>query len=342
MNKALTESPVRETFPPFSPENTPLETVRFLIHGVPRNVRLKLESKTAAGSSKQRTAAFLIADLDHRGLLRPDSIIVESTSGNLGVAMAMICKQRGLQFIAVVDSKASAENLEKLRSYGATLELVTEPDPFGGYLPARLRRVQQLIASSSRSVWTDQYSNPANPLAHYRGTGPEILAQSRGAVQAVFVPVSTGGTLAGVGRYFREMSPATVIVGVDAAGSVVLGGPPGTRKLTGIGSSRRSAFPLAGAYDEPAIVRDADAFLYCRALHDRTGYKVGGSSGAALYACASFLERHSTITDVACVCPDGGENYASTVYNDAWLARNGFELVLRQADLPRMGLPGDF
>lgn len=313
---------------------TPLVSIRVLVAGLPRRVRLKLEGCNPGGSAKYRTARSLVADLDRRGLLRADSIVIESTSGNVGVALAQICLTRGVGFLAVVDPKATPENVKKMQALGAEIELVSVPDEVGGFLMSRLQRVQELRRRSPRYVWTNQYSNWANPMVHYLETGAEILEQCDAPPEAVFVPVSTGGTLAGIGRYFRENSPRTLIVGVDAQGSVVFGGTPGVRKLTGIGASRRSDFLSPNHYDDHLLVSDQQAFSFCRALAASTGYALGGSSGAAVAACVRFLETRPHLSDAVCLSPDGGENYASTIYDDDWLRRAG--LAAQVGDCPPM------
>lgn len=315
---------------------TPLVSIRVTIAGAPRRVRLKLEGCNPAGSAKYRTARALVADLDRRGLLRPDSVVLESTSGNLGVALAQICRARGVGFLAIVDPKATQENLEKMKELGAEIETVREPDEVGGFLMSRLTRVQELRRLSPRYVWTNQYSNWANPAVHYVETGAEILEQCGAPPDAVFVPVSTGGTLAGIGRCFRENSRSTLVVGVDAVGSVIFGGPPGVRKLTGIGASRRSDFLSPNHYDAHVLVSDAEAFLFCRELWARTGHKLGGSSGAAVAACVRFLRERPRLRDAVCVCPDGGENYESTIYDDAWLRHAG--VVCDASEFPEVGV----
>jgi cysteine synthase A len=148
-------------------------------------------------------------------------------------------------------------------------------------------------------------------------------------VDAVFVAISTGGTLAGIGRYFRESSPDTRIIAVDARGSVALGGCPGVRKLTGMGSSRRSEFLAPGLYDELIYVGDHEAFAFCRAVDAATGIKVGGSSGACLAACARFLQSHGKAERAVCICADRGEYYASSIFSNAWLAQNELEIGRR-------------
>ena len=157
--------------------NTPLQSIYLIINKTARQVYLKLEGKNPAGSVKDRTAYALIQDLEERGVLNDKSIVVESTSGNLGVALAYICRAKGLNFLAVVDPKATQENLARMRTFGARIEMVHECDSSGGYLLARLERVKELCRSSERYVWTDQYSNPANPYAHYSATAPEIYRQ---------------------------------------------------------------------------------------------------------------------------------------------------------------------
>lgn len=306
--------------------NTPLEAVSFVIQGAVHRVHLKLEGCNPTGSMKDRTGYALMRQLADQGRLRPDSVIVESTSGNLGVALASICQANHYRFIAVVDPKTTGENLQRLRAFGTHIDMVQQPDETGGYLLSRLARISALCQEHPAYLWTNQYANPANPDIHYRSTGPEIYHQMSGRVDAVFVPVSTGGTLAGIGRYFREVSPATHIIGVDAYGSVVFGERPAPRKLTGIGSSRTSCFISRDVYDTHILVRDEEAFAFCRALAAMTGLKVGGSSGAALAACGRYLQEHPNLERVVCVCADNGENYASSIFSDDWLARQGLSL----------------
>lgn len=307
------------------PGNTPTMRIALDIGGKERTVHLKLEGANPCGSIKDRTAASLVADLERRGVLGPGSILIESTSGNLGVALAWIARRRGYRFVAVIDPKTTPENLARLRALGVQIERVETPDETGCYLRSRLARVRDLLVFSDAFVWPDQYSNPAGPSAHERGTGPELLEQLHGNLDAVFVPVSTGGTLAGLARCLRRESPGTRIVAVDAAGSIALGGRPGPRLLTGIGAGRRSSFISTDLYDERAMISDAEAFAFCRALATQTGIRVGGSSGATLAACARVLAISPSLRRVACLCPDRGEMYASTIYDDDWLARNGID-----------------
>lgn len=306
--------------------NTPMVAITVVIQGKARIVFLKLEGCNQGGSSKDRTARFLIDDAEAKRRLRSSSIVVESTSGNLGVALSLICRDRRYPFVAVVDPKVTPEKIRKMHLLEARIELVDKSDEAGNYLAARIDRVRELCRSSERYVWLDQYSSPANPLAHYMTTGPEIQAQMKGNTDALFIAVSTGGTLAGIGRYFREVSPRTVIVAVDAVGSVALGGRSGSRLLTGIGSARRSSFVDESHYDLTYLVTDAEAFLYCRSLFSKTSIKVGGSSGAVLAACVAHLTTHPDVNRAVCLCPDDGNSYDTTLFSDAWLREKGVVL----------------
>lgn len=312
--------------------NTSLKSIYLNVDGVVRRVHLKLEGENPAGSVKDRTAIALIRQLEAQQRIKRDSIIIESTSGNLGVALAMICRARGYQFLSVVDPKASRENVARMQALGADIEQVFEADASYGYLLARLDRVRQLCRKSENYIWTDQYSNTANPRIHYSFTAPELYRQMNGRIDALFIAVSTGGTLAGIGRFLREKSPSTRIIGVDAKGSVVFGGVPGPRRLTGIGSAQQSVFITRELYDDYVLVSDEKAFAFCRALYDLTGMSVGGSAGAVLVACVEYLRRHPQLERIACLCADRGENYSSTIFNDDWLKQQGLDVSFDQLE----------
>jgi 2,3-diaminopropionate biosynthesis protein SbnA len=308
---------------------TPLQRIRLHLAGKHRDVFLKLEGANPGGSIKDRTALSLLQSLEESGRLTAGGRLIESSSGNLAIGLAMLSRERGYRFTAVVDPKVTAENLQRLRNLGAETLMVETPDYTGGYLLTRLETIREALAEDPGLSWTDQYSNMANPLAHYSGTAPELFRQMEEKVDAVFVAVSTGGTLAGIGRYFREVSPQTRIIAVDARGSAALGGVPGERRLVGIGSSCRARFLEDWLYDELVYVEDCEAFAFCRALDSATGIKVGGSSGACLAASARYLQVNSGLERTVCLCADRGENYASSIFSDAWLAQNGLEISPR-------------
>ncbi|MEZ0109056.1 2,3-diaminopropionate biosynthesis protein SbnA [Catenulispora sp. EB89] len=306
--------------------DTPVRRLEFTVDGGREaELVLKLEGFNPGGSIKDRTALRLFTGLREQGCLKPGDTVVESTSGNLGVALAYLARAFGYRFHAVVDPHITAENLAVLTSLGARVDIVERPDEHGSFLPARLARVRELCAARPHYVWTNQYGSGLNPLAHYATTAPEIDTQCGERLQAVIAAVSTGGTLAGLARYFREHRPDVVVVAVDVIGSSALGGPLGPRRLNGIGSSRPSEFLAAGTYDELVYVSDLEAVTSCHELWNRTGIKVGASSGAAIAGAAHLLARRE-LTQIACICPDDGTKYDTSIYQPAWLAKAGLDI----------------
>jgi N-(2-amino-2-carboxyethyl)-L-glutamate synthase len=308
-------------------QETPIVDIALKIGSRWRKVGLKLESHNPSGSIKYRTAHGLIKTLEASGQLAPGKQLVESTSGNLGVALAFLSQARGYRFTAITDPKADPVMLEKIRSMGAVVISVTEPDEAGGYLLSRLAMIRHLLAEDRALIWPNQYENPANPEIHYRETAPEICRQRPG-LDAIFIAASTGGTLAGVGRYLRSVSSSANVVGVDIQGSRVFGYSGGNRLITGIGSSRPSLFLRASDYDDVVIVRDREAVITCHYLQDNLGIGLGGSAGAVVAACARYLKTHPEITQPVCICADGKANYVNTLYDRFWLAEHGLDAGL--------------
>jgi cysteine synthase len=296
--------------------NTPVATVRVRIGDRRARLHLKLESFNPCGSIKDRTAVTLyesaVQDVD------PAVGLVESTSGNLGVALATIAHAANVPFTAVIDPRTPSVAMQALQRLGARLVIVSEDDGYGGYLINRLRTVQTLIAEQPALCWTNQYENPANPRAHELGTGPE-LARQVPFDSVVLAAVSTGGTLAGLRRFAAAMTGWTVIA-VDVAGSHAVRHVDGRRVLPGIGSSRRASF------DSVAVGRtewaDADeAVSACIWLLESCGIGVGASSGALIASALRLIVR-DRLDDVVCVCPDGARNYLNTVYSETWRRAN--------------------
>lgn len=303
---------------------TPIVDITLRIGSRWRKVGLKLESYNPSGSIKYRTACGLIKALEASGRLVPGTHVVESTSGNLGVALAYLSQVRDYRFTAVTDPKTDPVMLEHIQSMGAAVITVKEPDGDGGYLSSRLAMIGRLLAEDRESIWPNQYENPANPDIHCLETAPEICRQRPG-MDAVFIAASTGGTLAGIGRYLRSAFPSVKVVGVDVRGSSVFGYPSGKRLITGIGSSRLSLFLRPGDYDDVVMVEDREAIITCHSLQDNIGIGLGGSAGAVVSACARYLEAHPEITQPVCICPDGSANYLNSIYNRAWLTEHGLD-----------------
>lgn len=301
---------------------TPLISVTAWLRGRPHQLGLKMESTNQYGSIKDRTARGLLNALESSAALRGGETVVESTSGNLGIALAAMCQERDYRFIAVVDPNTSRDAIALMLEHGAQVEIACESDKHGSYLSARLHRVRELLRRPGH-FWTNQYGNPANPEVHFLQTGPEIWEQTGGACDVVFVPVSTGGTLAGIGRFLRDVNSGTHIHGVDLVGSVVFEEVPGLRRIPGIGSSRKSDFLRPEHYDSYTLISDAELVDHCRALAAGTNLRVGGSSGAALAACTRYLLGHPDCANIVCLCPDDGRKYADEIYagcanNNEW------------------------
>lgn len=303
--------------------STPLWLLRVYRGSQQRRVLVKLESANPTGSAKDRTALGLVRALDHDSPLRPGDVVIESTSGNLGLAMARLLALMDCRFIAVTDLNSPEDTRRALLAAGAEVVVVSEPDGTGGYLLNRLRRVRELLAANPGYRWANQYENPANPDIHEELTGPEILKQAGPDLDAVYVAVSTGGTLAGISRYLRQMAPDVRLTAVDAEGSMATGQRPARRLLSGIGASRPSSFLRPADYDEAVAVGDVQSFAICRLLLEDTGLSLGGSSGSVLCAWLRNAFGPAPAEVPVCLMADGGGNYQNTFYDDTWLVQHG-------------------
>ncbi|WP_170133327.1 pyridoxal-phosphate dependent enzyme [Arthrobacter livingstonensis] len=285
------------------------------------NVELyaKLDLLQLSGSTKERTANGLIEELLGSRRLRTGGMIIESTSGNLGIALARQCVVRGVRFMAVVDENANPVALELMEAYGATVNRVQTPAD-GNKLAARRRRVSDLLAAHPGSVTTNQYGSLANPRAHFDSTMPEIIAGSGGNLDYLFVATSTTGTLLGCQQYIRTHGLNTKIVAVDSVGSVLFGGTAGTRRLPGLGAG---VLPELASSAEPDLVfqiEEIDMVRGCRRLADREGILAGASTGAIVAALGTLLPSLEEGSRVAFMVHDTGVPYLQTVYNDEWVS----------------------
>jgi 2,3-diaminopropionate biosynthesis protein SbnA len=280
----------------------------------------KLELMNPSGSMKDRSAAYIIEGGIADGTITAASHLIESSSGNFGIALAAAARVYGLDFTCVVDPKTTPANLRILHQLGARVELVTDPDENGCYLDARLARVAQLSRPQPGSIWINQYANERAWQAHYHGTAGEILADLDRPLDCLVVPVSTTGTILGLARRLRGVFPRLHVVAVDAAGSVIFGGPPGPRHLPGFGAGRRPELLAPDEIDEVVYVSDRDAVAGCRSLATREGILAGGSSGAAVAAIERLRPRFPEHWQVLTVLPDRGDRYLDQVYDDDWVA----------------------
>ncbi|MFI0166291.1 2,3-diaminopropionate biosynthesis protein SbnA [Streptomyces sp. NPDC017095] len=279
---------------------------------------LKCEGFNFAGSIKLKAANEMVESAERDGTLTPDSILVESSSGNLGVALSMIAASKGHRFLCVTDPRCNLSTKLLMEALGGHVHVVTDQDSNGGFLGTRLEYVRSLCASDDRYVWLSQYTNAGNWRAHYRTTAPEIAAQFP-QLDVLFVGTGTAGTLMGCARYFREWHRPVRIVAVDSMGSVAFGGKPGRRMIPGLGMSMRPPLLDESYVDEVIQVEEADTIRTCHRLA-RRGYLFGGSTGTVVSAATDWLARQDArgLTAVA-IAPDLGERYLDTVYQTNWL-----------------------
>lgn len=299
--------------------NTPLVRLSRVVKGVDFRVFAKLESLNPGGSMKDRPALSIIRHAVETGVIQPDTTVVESSSGNMGIGLAQVCSYYGLRFICVVDPKTTAQNIRLLETYGAEVDLVVEPDAATGeFLQARLNRVLELLRTTARGFWPNQYANTRNPQAHHQ-TMDEIASALGGAVDYLFCATSTCGTMRGCVEYIRQHDMRTKVFAVDACGSVIFGGVKGKRLIPGHGAAVR---PLLFADDlaERCIhVTDLDCVVGCRRLARREAILAGGSSGAVLMALEKVRREIPGGATCALILPDRGERYLDTIYSDEWV-----------------------
>ncbi|MEU6217828.1 2,3-diaminopropionate biosynthesis protein SbnA [Streptomyces sp. NPDC047022] len=283
-----------------------------------RSLYLKCEGFNFAGSVKLKAAIEMVETAERDGLLGPDSILIESSSGNLGVALSMIAASKGYKFICVTDSRCNLSTRLLMEALGSEVHIIADLDANGGFLGARIDYVRALCASDDRYVWLSQYTNPGNWRAHYRKTAPEIARQFP-RLDVLFVGAGTTGTLMGCARYFREWHRPVQIVAVDSVGSVSFGGEPGRRMIPGLGMSMRPPLLDESYVDEVIRVEEADTIRACHRLA-RRGFLFGGSTGTVVSGAMDWLARHETrgLTAVA-IAPDLGERYLDTIYQTNWL-----------------------
>ena len=285
-----------------------------------------MEGFNPCGSVKDRPALNMIVQAEGRGELRPGGVIVESTSGNLGVALAMISASRGYRCIIVVDPRTSHHNVAMMKAFGAEIDMVTKKNPHDGtYQEARIERARFLAESIPGAFMPWQYGNPDNPSSHVHNTASEILTAFWNGPDVVVVPVSTAGQLSGIGRGLRNRNAKSLVCGVDVEGSVVFGGKKSPTAVTGMGLGWVPDNLDARVVDEAYKVSAKLCFGMVRNIASRKGVLLGGASGAAIFVAMSKALQLNSSKTVLAICPDRGEKYLEEFYDDAWLCDRGCE-----------------
>ena len=283
-------------------------------------VHLKIEGLNPAGLIKLKTALAVISDLESRGMIKESTRLIESSSGNLGVALAMVCAAKGYKFACVIDPNTSLPNRKLIQALGAQLILVDQRDENGGFLYSRIRRIEQLVSHNPEYIWLNQYKNPNNPLAHYHATARSI-AEKFGEIDYLFVGAGTTGTLMGCKRYFAEHHPRTKVIAVDAVGSVTFGLPGGPRHIPGLGTSRRPEIYEPSDIHAFISIPEVRTVKVCRWLAQHYGLLFGGSTGTVLAGVQDFAAQIRPDDVVVAISPDMGERYLDTLYSDEWVAQ---------------------
>lgn len=301
--------------------NTPIVRLNRIFEKQDVRVYVKLEMLNPGGSVKDRPAKYIIEQGLRDGTIPTGAHLIESTSGNLGVALAMISRVYDLQLTCVVDPNISKTNLQIMKLYGANIEMVTQKDACGGYLETRIARVKALLQEKENSVWINQYANVRNWQSHYHGEGEELLQQLPERPDYLVMGVSTSGTILGIARRLREVYPDIKVIGVDALGSMLFGNKPGKRFLPGIGASRVPELLAKEEIDDVIYVSDLESCESCLELVKDEGIFAGGSSGSVIAAIQKLIPHIPKGSSIVTLFPDRGDRYMDLVYSAEWRAQ---------------------
>jgi cystathionine beta-synthase len=304
--------------------DTPLVRLHRVTEGIAAPVLAKVEYLNPGGSVKDRIALKMVTAAEQAGLLGPGGTIVEPTSGNTGVGLALIAQRRGYRCVFVCPDKVSEDKQNVLRAYGA--EVVVCPTAVPPEDPRSYYSVSDRLAAETPGGWKpDQYANPANPASHYESTGPELWEQTEGRITHFVAGVGTGGTISGAGRYLKEVSDGRVrVIGADPEGSVYSGGSGRPYLVEGVGEDFWPQTYDRTVCDEVVEVTDRESFEMTRRLAREEGLLVGGSCGMAVVAALRVAAAASPDAVVVVLLPDGGRGYLSKIFDDTWMTRYGF------------------
>ena len=311
--------------------NTPLVRLRQVFKDIDFKLYAKMEMLNPGGSIKDRTAISILEQGIKSGLITKDTVIVESSSGNMGIGLAQVCSFHGLRLICVVDAKTTMQNIHILKAYGAKIDCISQPDPVTGeFLQARINRVEYLLKTVKNSFWPNQYANLHNPRAHHQ-TMREIVAATENELDYLFCAISTCGTMRGCAEFVKANKLRTKIIAVDAVGSVIFGGQKAKRLIPGHGAAITPPLFQNDLAQECIHVKDLDCVIGCRRLARREAILAGGSSGAVISAVQKMIHRIPAGATCAVILPDRGERYLDTIYSNDWVEEH-FGAVLEELE----------
>tara|TARA_R100001129_G_scaffold180049_1_gene157647 strand:+ start:7117 stop:8472 length:1356 start_codon:yes stop_codon:yes gene_type:complete len=303
--------------------NTPLVKLNSVTEGIQATVLAKIEYLNPGGSSKDRIATRIIDAAEREGKLAPGGTIVEPTSGNTGIGLALVAQQRGYKCVFVCPDKVSEDKRNVLKAYGA--EVVVCPTNVAPEDPRSYYNVSDRLARELPGAFKpDQYSNPNGPISHYESTGPEIWRDTEGGITHFVAGVGTGGTISGVAKYLKEQNPGVRIIGADPEGSVYSGGTGQPYLVEGVGEDFWPTAYDASLVDEIIASSDAESFEFTRRLAREEGLLVGGSSGLAIASGLKAARDLGPDDVMVILLPDGGRGYLGKVFSDTWMDRHGF------------------
>ena len=310
--------------------NTPLVPLNKIAADCPAKILAKLEMCNIGGSIKDRLALFLIEDAERAGQIKQGDTVIEVTSGNTGISVALVCAIKDYRALIVMSDKNSEEKQNMIKLYGAELVLTphTAPpsDPRSNYSVA-----ERLANEIPNSIYLDQYNNPANIECHYRTTGPEIWEQTGGDIEAVVIGAGTGGTVSGVGKFLKEKDPSIKVIGIDTEGSIlthyfktgeIIEGSH--YEVEGIGSDIMVKALDFSVLDDMIVISDKEAFLTTRRIAQIEGVFCGGSSGSIYAGALMAIKKHKLTGNIAIIFADSGNRYLSKLYSDKWMKAKGY------------------
>lgn len=302
---------------------TPLIHLKRLFSAHDFQVYGKMEGLNPGGSSKDRPATAIIEHGLATGAITANTVVFEASSGNMGIGLAQACAYHGIRFVCVIDPKTTSQNVEILRAYGAEIEIVEHPDPVTGeLLPAKLKRLHQMVEEVESGFWVNQYAHPENSGSHYRTTIKEIVNDLDGALDYLFCGTASCGTLRGCVDFIRDNNLDTKIIAVDAQGSQIFSTEKKKRLISGLGSAIQPTLCPRGAIEQCIHVSDIDSVVGCRSLVRQEAILAGGSSGGVIRAIEMYAAEIPADANCVGILPDRGERYLDTVYSDRWVEEN--------------------
>lgn len=311
--------------------NTPCVRINsFITGGI--NIYLKMENANPAGSIKDRIAIAMLEQAEKKGALRKGMTVIEPSSGNTAIGLAMACASKGYKFIAILDQMVPAAKRDKIKAFGADIIFLPEFEDGIDTVLYRIELTKKIVAAYPDAFSPMQFENKDNPEAHYRSTAKEIYSEFGETLSGIFITAGSCGTITGVSRFIKEKNPAVKITAVEPEGSIIFGGEAGKYFIQGAGLAFRPEILDDRYIDNAVKISDFTAFKIARELARKEGILLGGTGACALAAALANLHSFKEGDNIVVVIPDSGERYVDTIYNDAWLNEHHFSELVKSSD----------